>query len=673
MTEQYQQAPTETSRKTRASIATLGLAISMGATGLLLPRQGDHAIAAEPIPAPSISSPATAPANRTHTVQQSDTLATIARLHDIAPEALAAANNLALSASLQAGQQLTIPARSLPQAVVSTVEPATASADSTQVSISVDRPASEAADRPSANTPATEAAVTDEAVKVILNQAFVPALPDTNAEESKASTATEATPDQNATSSASAPSGLPQPITVSPLGAASLESLQGDERDRSANALERLQAQQERLNQALDTLATNTGTLLGSTTEAIELLALQPTPSQTSQDTTTQAVGDAVATEEAAPATAAVSLQPSQAAATQPSTTTISDTGLVASIPTTADNRVTAVAVPVQPLSQPAVPINATTALAAETGGGAASGLNALAGATDSPTASSRLQSTAAGATNSDLASPRYSPYIDGLRAEIQALQVRYQNQAQGTPARSGAISLLAPAAATAVAASQVPAAVTVAATSNSNLLTDRAIPTVQPMANDDSRDDSRRGQLVATAAEPLNERNPRIQTLLNASVSPQLPPLSAPSAYLPGAQPQTTMRGYIWPTQGTLTSGYGWRWGRMHRGIDIAAPIGTPVVAAASGVVVSSGWDSGGYGNKVDIRHPDGSVTRYAHNSRLLVRAGQDVRQGQLISEMGSTGRSTGPHLHFEVHPSGRGAINPMAFLPTGGLRAAR
>jgi murein DD-endopeptidase MepM/ murein hydrolase activator NlpD len=93
-------------------------------------------------------------------------------------------------------------------------------------------------------------------------------------------------------------------------------------------------------------------------------------------------------------------------------------------------------------------------------------------------------------------------------------------------------------------------------------------------------------------------------------------------------------------------TSGYGWRWGRMHRGIDIAGPVGTPIMAAASGVVVRSGWNSGGYGNLVDIRHADGSMTRYAHNSRLLVREGQQVRQGQQIAEMGSTGFSTGPHV---------------------------
>jgi murein DD-endopeptidase MepM/ murein hydrolase activator NlpD len=102
-----------------------------------------------------------------------------------------------------------------------------------------------------------------------------------------------------------------------------------------------------------------------------------------------------------------------------------------------------------------------------------------------------------------------------------------------------------------------------------------------------------------------------------------------------------------------------------MHKGIDIAAPIGTPVMAAASGVVISAGWNNGGYGNLVKVRHFDGSVTLYAHNSRLLVRRGQQVEQGQQIAEMGSTGYSTGPHLHFEVHHQGRGAVNPVALLP--------
>ena len=136
------------------------------------------------------------------------------------------------------------------------------------------------------------------------------------------------------------------------------------------------------------------------------------------------------------------------------------------------------------------------------------------------------------------------------------------------------------------------------------------------------------------------------------------LPPLPDSQEYLPSA-----FDGYIWPAQGVLTSSYGWRWGRMHRGIDIAAPIGTPIFAAASGKVVGAGWHSG-YGNLVKLEHLDGSYTLYAHNHRNLVRHGQRVKQGEQIAEMGSTGRSTGSHLHFEIHREDRRAINPLAML---------
>ena len=129
--------------------------------------------------------------------------------------------------------------------------------------------------------------------------------------------------------------------------------------------------------------------------------------------------------------------------------------------------------------------------------------------------------------------------------------------------------------------------------------------------------------------------------------------------------QNQRSFTGYIWPAVGTLTSGYGWRWGRMHRGIDIANNVGTPIVAVADGVVASSGWNEGGYGYLVEISHPDGTFTRYAHNSRLLVSKGMNVSQGTPLALMGSTGRSTGPHLHFEIIPPSSGAANPLAFLP--------
>jgi murein DD-endopeptidase MepM/ murein hydrolase activator NlpD len=103
-----------------------------------------------------------------------------------------------------------------------------------------------------------------------------------------------------------------------------------------------------------------------------------------------------------------------------------------------------------------------------------------------------------------------------------------------------------------------------------------------------------------------------------------------------------------------------------MHRGIDIANGVGTPIYASAPGRVERAGWNNGGYGLLVEIRHEDGSMTRYAHNSRILVRVGQEVQQGETIAAMGSTGFSTGPHTHFEIHPTGKGAVNPIAFLPS-------
>jgi murein DD-endopeptidase MepM/ murein hydrolase activator NlpD len=169
--------------------------------------------------------------------------------------------------------------------------------------------------------------------------------------------------------------------------------------------------------------------------------------------------------------------------------------------------------------------------------------------------------------------------------------------------------------------------------------------------------------QIIGSAPTNVEEYNDRLRIPVGETVEPSLPPLTNPDEYLPNPSPIFT--GFIWPTRGVLTSGFGWRWGRPHRGIDIAGPVGTPVVAAAAGEVISSGWNSGGYGNLVKLRHPDGSTTLYAHNSRLLVRRGQTVQQGEPIAQMGSTGFSTGPHLHFEVHPSGQGAVNPMAFLP--------
>jgi murein DD-endopeptidase MepM/ murein hydrolase activator NlpD len=116
------------------------------------------------------------------------------------------------------------------------------------------------------------------------------------------------------------------------------------------------------------------------------------------------------------------------------------------------------------------------------------------------------------------------------------------------------------------------------------------------------------------------------------------------------------------WPVSGPVTSGFGTRWGRMHEGIDIAVPLGTAVRAAAAGAVIYAGW-LGGYGNLVVVDHGNGLSTAYAHNTSLAVSVGQSVSAGETVSYSGSTGNSTGPHVHFEVRVNGS-AVDPLGYL---------
>jgi murein DD-endopeptidase MepM/ murein hydrolase activator NlpD len=116
------------------------------------------------------------------------------------------------------------------------------------------------------------------------------------------------------------------------------------------------------------------------------------------------------------------------------------------------------------------------------------------------------------------------------------------------------------------------------------------------------------------------------------------------------------------WPVSGPVTSGFGPRWGRMHEGIDIAVPLGTPVRAAAAGTVIYAGW-LGGYGNLVVVDHGGGLSTAYAHNSSFGSSVGQAVAAGQVVSYSGSTGNSSGPHVHFEVRINGS-AVDPLGYL---------
>jgi len=119
---------------------------------------------------------------------------------------------------------------------------------------------------------------------------------------------------------------------------------------------------------------------------------------------------------------------------------------------------------------------------------------------------------------------------------------------------------------------------------------------------------------------------------------------------------------GLIWPVSGPLTSPFGWRWGRMHEGIDIGVPTGTPIAAAAAGTVIYAGW-MGGYGNLVVIDHGGGLSTAYGHQSSIASSVGQQVAQGQVIGYVGCTGHCFGPHLHFEVRVNGS-PVDPLGYL---------
>jgi murein DD-endopeptidase MepM/ murein hydrolase activator NlpD len=119
---------------------------------------------------------------------------------------------------------------------------------------------------------------------------------------------------------------------------------------------------------------------------------------------------------------------------------------------------------------------------------------------------------------------------------------------------------------------------------------------------------------------------------------------------------------GLIWPVNGPITSPFGWRWGRMHEGIDIGAPSGTPIHAAAAGTVIYAGWMEG-YGNLVVIDHGNGLATAYGHQSSIAAGNGSGVSQGQVIGYVGCTGHCFGPHLHFEVRVNGT-PVDPLGYL---------
>jgi murein DD-endopeptidase MepM/ murein hydrolase activator NlpD len=183
----------------------------------------------------------------------------------------------------------------------------------------------------------------------------------------------------------------------------------------------------------------------------------------------------------------------------------------------------------------------------------------------------------------------------------------------------------------------------------------------------DELRSLTRAEQIGAERA--AREAQRAAQAAAAARATQQAQRAATTQAARPAPQVQVRRALYVVPAVGRLTSGYGARWGTMHWGIDIANRIGTPILAAADGVVVGSGPASG-FGLWVRIRHGDGTITVYGHIDRSLVREGQVVKAGQQIATMGNRGQSTGPHLHFEVwNPSGA-KTDPLTWLRSHGLK---
>jgi murein DD-endopeptidase MepM/ murein hydrolase activator NlpD len=172
---------------------------------------------------------------------------------------------------------------------------------------------------------------------------------------------------------------------------------------------------------------------------------------------------------------------------------------------------------------------------------------------------------------------------------------------------------------------------------------------------------ETKQGMLTSVTAE-RHEAEEDLAAMQAASASLAAQIRSAQSSSSGGSTGSgVSSSGFIWPVNGVVTSGFGWRWGRMHEGIDISAPGGSPIRAVAAGTVIYSGW-MGGYGQLTVIDHGNGLATAYAHQSAIYVGGGS-VSQGTVIGSVGCTGSCTGNHLHFEVRVNGS-PVDPMGYL---------
>ena len=635
MVSQIRQTPPEVNRLVRTSAAMIGLAISVGAYGLPLPNQNDEAIAAEPLAGestanavPSEFDVAAVPrraevAERTqgsssqriveHTVQEGQTLWQLAQFYQVDAATVALDNGISTVAVLHVGQVLKIPTSSQ-QAV--TMAPSTAVVRNTPASYGLPKDARDV----DANQRVVSQAQYGEALDALRQKQERLRL---SLEKLKASHQSDA-------------SNIPVQVASAPTATAAVGSSYQVVRGDTLGAIAKLHSVSLRQLVAANKLSdpnvlnVNQVLMIPQTSAKTSLLSPVDAPVMIASADTSR-----VTLPEKVSKSRSIAVLPSQLS---------------------------------QESSEQTLPTVSLTK----------SSVAAIGGSTEVATASF---GTSQPAQAEQSGSSVHHTYIESLRLEIVKLREKYQDSvSQVQPA-------MAPTAK--VAAAPLNVAAPAKAASSSTTVTEleptrytkalqaqirhlqatrrqskqaemqSAAADLAPVASPE------RPQLIATASVGSQSYEPLIPSSVGKMVSPDLPPLGSVDAYLPGNTGKFS--GYIWPAKGLLTSGFGWRWGRMHKGIDIAAPVGTPVFAAAAGVVITAGWNSGGYGNMVEIQHPDGSVTLYAHNSRLVVREGQPVAQGQQIADMGSTGYSTGPHSHFEVHLPGQGAVNPMAHLPRG------
>ncbi|MCY7323023.1 MAG: LysM peptidoglycan-binding domain-containing protein, partial [Phormidesmis sp. CAN_BIN36] len=565
LSEQPKQTHPDTSRRVRTSAAMIGLAaISMGAYSLLAPQQGDSAIAAEPVateptlPTASNSAdiavistasevPTTASISTIqtveHTIQEGQTLWKIAKFYKVEINQLAIANNLRSNAVLYVGQVLQVPGDGQSAQFPASQETAQSELNNgiavlpdETVAIDSSEPTAyssqEAQQLLKSRQDVAVASLKQQRDRLKLN------LAELRSEESK-----------NASNSAQADPPQPKAETV---GLVSYQVSPGDTLTAIAQTHGTSYSDLAKINQL-----TNPNLL-----EVNQFIKVPP----------------------AQTALAPRSVDPLIQAAPTPA-----ENATVASVLPTLPSLAIASSPPLVPINQSAIPVGI---------GGDASQL-----ALGSARSRSRsFTSIPLPANDRQVGS---QPYVSSLVSEIVKLREKYQSQPGTFQARH-----------------QTPDRALAPVPASSSLRSARRInPEFKPSRNLEGLQaelrslqsvrktgsqtklnvrltDASKPKPQAIAMAPVGSETyaPLMRSSIGKMVSPSLPPLGQPDAYLPGNSGK--FNGYVWPAKGMLTSGYGWRWGRMHKGIDIAAPVGTPVVSAASGKVVTAGWNDGGYGN---------------------------------------------------------------------------